>query len=272
MPTAPIQCASASAGGVLAPPGARSGAVRLRLAPLAVCFSLLLARHYDCLWTIPTGDQASGLWLEGIFLHETRFDYARLRFQEQTPAQGGASVYVHSVLPTLIALLYDVAPSPAWAFFAYHVFTIFCAAVVVWLLYESAAPVASGPTAALAAAFLATWPPFALQVSLLGMEIPMTALASLAAVLAARERYPAAAAAAFGACAMKITALLATGVLMAAVALLALHRLRTRDRAGAVRAAAGAVAFLIVVGAWSAIQSTWRMSHLDFRMVFTPAP
>jgi hypothetical protein len=232
----------------------------------------LLARHHDCLWTIPTGDQASGLWLEAIFLHETRFDYARLRFQEQTPAQGGASVYVHSVLPTLIAMLYDAAPSPAWAFLAYHVFTIFCAAVIVWLLYEAVAQVASGPTAALAGAFLATWPPFALQVSLLGMEIPMTALAFLATVLAAQERYLPAAAAGFFACAMKITALLATGVLLGAVAFLAIVRLRRRDRAGAARAAAGALAFLIVVGSWSAIQSTWRMSHLDFRMVFTPAP
>lgn len=237
-----------------------------------VCFVLLLVWFHDSLWTAPTGDQASGVWFEGIFLSETRYDYNRLRYQEQTPAQGGASVYVHSVVPTLIALLFDAVGSPRWVFFVSHIFTIFCASLLVWMLFESLAPVVSKGTAALACALLVSLPPFGLQIALLGMEIPMTSFAFCSAVLASRERYLSSAACAFVACAMKISALavvLAVAIVLGARAATLFLR---RERGSSWRALGGALMLFVVFGAWLEIQAHWRMNHLEFRPVFTATP
>lgn len=155
----------------------------------ALCFAALLALHGSALRAPPTPDQIVGIWTEGAFLAETRFDYSRLFWQEPPASRGGPRTYMFSVLPSVLALLMTILDDPGQVIVAYHLFCLACAAVTLTLLFELLLANAGPAGAALACAAAATTPLFSVQAELAGMEMPLAACTTLALYLVARDRY-----------------------------------------------------------------------------------
>lgn len=145
--------------------------------------------HAPVLHLPPTPDQAAGIWREAIYLSDSHFDYVGLRFQEKGPAHGGPFCYVISPLPTLLAVLMRILPSADAVIVAYHLFTIACAAAILAIVFEHVKSWGGTDIALLLTLAVATMPQFSAQVSLLGMDIPMTACALWALCLLAKRRY-----------------------------------------------------------------------------------
>ncbi|MBX9791479.1 MAG: hypothetical protein K2Y37_21370 [Pirellulales bacterium] len=143
--------------------------------------------HFDALDSPPTKDQAMGLWMEANFLAESGYDYAAL-LQQPGEFQGGPRLYVISVLPTFLALLMKVTTTPQDAIFAYHVFTLACAAVVLAVVFELIRPATSTLIAVLCCGALATTPAFSVQVELCGMDVPLAAVVAVSAWWTLRGR------------------------------------------------------------------------------------
>jgi tetratricopeptide (TPR) repeat protein len=159
-----------------------------------------------------------GLFYEADFLVRSGFDYPRLWLHEPQFLRGGPAVYLASLLPTFIALLTKALGEPERVFLAYRLFTMGCAAAVLLGVFAWVRLRAGGFAAGLVAAALATTPPFAVQMELLGMETPLAAATLLVAWLACRERFVRAAAAAVGAFLLKPSGLLVAAALVAYIA------------------------------------------------------
>jgi len=161
----------------------------------------------------PYWDSAMGLFLEADFLADTGFDYARLWFEERRFIEGGAAIYLTSVLPTFVALLMTSLDSPRSVFVVYHVFTFACASAATLLVVAICRPWAGTFGAALIGAVVLTTPIFAVQVDMLGMDLPMLVLALLSAWCAVRRRFVWAAAAGCAAFFIKMSGGLVLGAL-----------------------------------------------------------
>lgn len=184
---------------------------------LALLASVAVWR-WEVLWSPPYWDAAMGLFYEADFLVRSGFDYRRLWLQEPQFLRGGPAIYLLSVLPTFIALLTTALGEPERVFLAYRLFTMGCAAAAILGVFAWVRPRAGGLAAACVAAALATSPPFAVQMELLGMETPLAAATLLVAWLACRERHFAAAACAVGAFLLKPSGLMVCASLVAYVA------------------------------------------------------
>ena len=153
---------------------------------LASVFLLLLAWRRDVLRDPPFFECATGLYMEAVFLAETNFDYDRLRHREKYVAEGGPYAYMTSILPTLIAFTMRATSRPSDVFLVFHLFGIGCAALTLVCVFELLMP-ATGPVlAAYCAAAVMTNPLFSAQIDMLGMDLPMTGFAVLAALLLLR--------------------------------------------------------------------------------------
>ncbi len=181
----------------------------------AVVFALIAAWHGDILYEPPYWDAAMGLFLEANFLAEHNFDYRRLWFEEPRFIEGGAAIYLTSVLPTLVALLMVWCPTPESVFLIYHLLTFACAAAVGILIWALARPFAGSPVAALAAAAVLTTPLLAVQIEMLGMDIPMLVAALASAAAFFQRRFVLAAVAGGVAFFLKMTGGLVLGVMVA---------------------------------------------------------
>lgn len=199
------------------------------LAWLFVSLAFMAWQHH-VLFSPPYWDSAMGLAAEAEFLVQTDFDYHRLFFEEPRFLRGGSAVYLTSVLPTTMAVLRELTPSPAWAHFWYRLFTMGCASALVLGVFAWVAPprVVAGTLrapsaetfrAVLLAGALATTPVFLTQAELLGMEMPLAAVALLGGSLLARGRYLAAALVALASFFVKANGML---VIMASVTYLVL--------------------------------------------------
>ena len=143
--------------------------------------------HRDALDSPPTKDQAMGLWMEANYLAESGFDYAAL-MQQPGELLGGPKLYVISALPTFLAILMTLAPSPQHALIAYHGFTLACAAVVLTVVFELVWPATGWVVAALVCVALATTPAFSVQTEMCGMDMPLAAAAAVAGWFTIRGR------------------------------------------------------------------------------------
>ncbi|MGD9645537.1 MAG: tetratricopeptide repeat protein [Pirellulales bacterium] len=144
---------------------------------------MLAAWRWDVLRDPPFFECATGLYMEANFLAETNFDYSRLRFDEIYVAEGGPYAYMTSALPTMIALVMRATARPSDVFLVFHLFSIACASIVLTCAYAIVQPRGGRLLAALCAAALATTPLFSAQIDMLGMDLPMTAFAVVAALL-----------------------------------------------------------------------------------------
>jgi hypothetical protein len=168
---------------------------------LATLFLLLLIPRWPILFSPPYVEQA-GLWTEAAFLEATDFDYSRLRSAERHGDEGGPRAYMYSALASFIAVLMRYG-EPPHTFLLYRLFTIACAAIILWNLMRLLAPKVGILAAALAAVALATVPLFSVQVEMLGMDLPMVMVASWSAVCVRRRCFGAVALLSLAAFAMK---------------------------------------------------------------------
>lgn len=214
---------------------------------------ILLLQGQDLL-SPPMGDQALGVWDEGHFLAETRFDYVAL-VNAPGEFESGPNGYVVTVLPAIVAV-FQLLFSARGAIVAYHLFTFACAAYILFFVYRCLA--VRGPTlwAILLSGALATTPAFRAQVALLGMDVPMVACTCFAAHLFARNRDVAGILGSAAAALVKQTGVTAVPPLLGTVGFEMAARfvlgsrlnLKTARRFLAIGAAAAAICILLSMG------------------------
>lgn len=164
----------------------------------------------------PCEEQCTGLWAEASFLADSNFDYYALAFEQNdflSDVQGPRS-YLITVIPLFVAILMKTCHKPETTFLIAHLATFACAAMAIAGAYELLTRVTTAAVAALLCVALATTPLFAVQIDMLGMDIPMTMCAVWAAVLLLDRRPLAALAMSLAAFFMKSTG----GVVTAAIA------------------------------------------------------
>lgn len=175
-----------------------------------VFFVLLLVWRGEVIMLPPYYETGMGLFREAEFLSATNFDYMALRYDEPVGNDGGAYCYMTSVLPTLVAVLMQTTPSPGIVFLICHLLWFLAGAIIaagVSGLTRSQLGVPASIGLALA---VITTPLLVVQVELMSMDVPMTALGILAVWALVRGRYGWSAVAGFAAFAAKPTGLIVT--------------------------------------------------------------
>lgn len=200
-----------------------------------------------------------GLFVEANFLAETDFDYGRLIYEEKRFLEGGPAVYVISIMPTLLAIVMKLAPSVEAVFILGHLFTFACAAAAAVLIYSSLYRHTGPIPAGLVAVAVLTTPVFAVQIDMIGMDLPLATLGLIVVAFLSKHRYLAAGLAATLAFAVKISgALLTTATACFFVLLLVLDRWKgPAQRQRRMWIGAGVALFLIALQLLSA---SWRSS------------
>ncbi len=146
-----------------------------------------------------------GLFVEANYLVETDFSYHRLVYEEKRFLDGGPAVYVTSIMPTLLAMVMKVAPSTKAVFVIGHLFTFACAAAVAVLAFGLLYRHTGTMGAALIATAIITTPVFAVQIDMIGMDLPLAAMGLVVAGYLSKRRYVTAGAAAMFAFAIKLS-------------------------------------------------------------------
>ncbi|MBX9789113.1 MAG: glycosyltransferase family 39 protein [Pirellulales bacterium] len=193
----------------------------------------LLIPRLALLRSPPYVEQAFALWTEAAFLVDSNFDYQRLREQERTTDEGGWRAYMYNAPATGIALLLCWL-SPSDAFLAYRLFTLASATTILWAIFRILQRRTGVATAMLTCLALATVPLFSVQVEMLGVDLPMVAVASLCLLAVERRRYVLAALLTLPAFAMKNSAFMISAALCG---YLTLSLLLGRTRATSTRVA-----------------------------------
>ncbi len=147
----------------------------------------------------PYYDFATGLFLEANFLADSGFDYSKLFHEQNRWMEGGAAVYITSVMPTFVAALMCWLPSTRAVLVAYHLTTFAAAAMLALLMFAALRSRTGIWGAAATAACLLTVPLLSTQIDMCGMDLPMAVLALVAVMLISRGRYGWSAVAAAGA-------------------------------------------------------------------------
>ncbi len=161
--------------------------MRRSLAFLGIWGAILVWR-WEVIALPPYYDQATGFFVEANYLVENDFDYATLSDQPRWTA-GGPAVYLISISPTLLALLMKVAPNSEFVLVTFHLFNFACAAAIAMLVYTLVLPYAGRLGASLTAAVLLTVPTFNVQIDMLGIDLPVAALALACALLLRNQFY-----------------------------------------------------------------------------------
>ena len=203
------------------------------IAPTVLIGCIILLIRLPILFDPPYYDFCLSFWAEADYLVRTDFDYYRLRYEEPFvhAPQGGRRVYMTSILPGVAALLMKLAPSPAWSFAYYRLFTFLVAGVMGTFLYRLCLPLVGSFRAILLIIFTMTMPAFSTQLDMLAMEIPVAAFATMTAYLVNREKWIPAVISSFGAYMMKASGLIVTLSLTATLLLLVISSILARRRA-----------------------------------------
>ncbi|MBX7072318.1 MAG: glycosyltransferase family 39 protein [Pirellulales bacterium] len=188
--------------------------------------------RWDVLHSPPWQDQATGLWTEADFLAETRFDFWRLRYQENHyfDQPSGARSYMISAQPAMIAALMLALPSIDSVIVLVRLGSFVCGALSLAIVWILAAPIAGRAIATLATVALGATPMFITQVEHMGMDVPLMLWTLITIWLLANGRYRAAALASAVAFLMKSSGQLVTTA-GAALVLFKLLTSRHDDRA-----------------------------------------
>ncbi|MGD9645538.1 MAG: tetratricopeptide repeat protein [Pirellulales bacterium] len=167
----------------------------------------LTAWRWDVARDPPYCDFAIGLFVEADWLDKHDFDYGRLRYVEPPGNDGGPRVYMTSVLPTLVAMLFRSGLSQTGVQVVLHLANFACAAALLVMAYALVRPLAGKWGSLALVAAIVTTPLFSVQVEMIGLDLPMATFAVAAALLALRGHYGWAALAALASFAMKNTGL-----------------------------------------------------------------
>lgn len=194
-------------------------------------WSLLVVARFDIIDSPPYYDFATGLFLEADFLAGSDFDYAKLFHEQNRWMEGGAAVYITSVMPTYVAVLMRSLPSARAVLVAYHLTTFAAAALLALLTFAALRPRTGTWGAAATAACLLTVPLLSTQVDMCGMDLPMAVLALAAVLLISRGFYGWSAVAAAGAFLIKTPgrAVVAATILYLLALIILGRRLATPD-------------------------------------------
>lgn len=252
-------------------PSGRYSRLALPIAAVAAFIVVLIAR-WEVVDSPPYFDAANALWREAEFLAKTNFNYWSLRYEHDTgineSGTGGPRIYMTSVLPTAMALLFRAFPGSNAPIVIYHLAVFFAAAWVAVLLFALLRPRVGGLLAALAAAACTTTPVYCVQIDMLAFETFLALAAVVWLVQAARGRFLAAAAVSFAAFLVKPTGMIFTVALLAYLGLRILVDLAAERRVGARPLVAAAVCaavlaierFLVVWGGALGYQFAGRLS------------
>lgn len=162
-------------------------AFRFMAAVVLVTLAIAVWKH-DIYDSPPYYDFATGLFVEANYLAETNFDYGSL-MEQQRWLSGGPAVYVMSIMPTLLAVLMKTLPTARAVLIAYHLMTFFLTAIALVLVYVLLEPRAGKAGAVLTSLALFTAPLFSTQVDMLGMDLPLAAVALACLWSFSRQRY-----------------------------------------------------------------------------------
>ncbi|MGD9646385.1 MAG: hypothetical protein AB7U73_11790 [Pirellulales bacterium] len=169
------------------------------------CGLLLAIWRWETLTLPPWQDQAVGLWAEADYLVESGFNYWSLRYDvpHYLDVPSGPRSYMISVLPTLVAIVMSLAPSPWHTAVVVHLVSFACGGVLLVVAFFAWCPRVGFVAALALCGALGTTPLWITQVELAGMDVPL-GLCTLAALVAlSRGSYGAAAVAAAAAFACK---------------------------------------------------------------------
>lgn len=228
---------------------------------LIAAFLVILAIHYPVLTDPPYEDQSVGLWNEANWLADHQFNYRGLREEPHFMAGGeGARSYVVSALPAIVAALMRSLPNPKSSIVVAHLLTFATAAGVATIVHALVAARAGGAVAIAAVVFLLTLPPVAVQIEMVGMEIPLALFTLLALKSAEAGKQGWTAVWSMMAFLMKATGIL---VILAAIGQLALRVWQARrDTAARRQLAKGLVwktlALVLAVGLLAWGDDSWR--------------
>ncbi len=197
--------------------------------PFGVALFAITVFRAEIIASPPYWDSAMGLFVEANFLADTNFDYHRLATEEKAFVDGGPAVYIVSVMPTLLALVFRAVPSVTPMLVVLHLAMFACAAAIFVMMY-SLLESRIGPTGAVWAGIATlTTPLYLVQIDMIGMELPMIACGMLALLLLAREHYVAAALATLAAFSVKLSGGLLTAALVCYLAMLVATGVRHAD-------------------------------------------
>lgn len=181
------------------------------LGKIIVIYALLVAgmiAWHATILTAPPYDDFACVFLEAVWLAENDFDYSRLRNEELPFRRGGGPViYLTSAVPSFFALLIRYGPGNPANLVLAHLVMLALASLILLFVFLLVRMRASAVGAILVTGLLATHPLFQSQSEMLGVDVPMTAMAIWAVYLTARGRFSWAVFAAAAAFAMKPTGL-----------------------------------------------------------------
>lgn len=223
--------------------------------------SVMIAWHGASL-TSPPYDDFACVYFEAVWLAENDFDYSRLRNEELPFRRGGGPViYLTSIVPSFFALLIKYGPgNPANLVMAHLVMLGFASLILlaVFLLVRLR-KIIFGEV--LVISVLASHPLFQSQSEMLGVDVPMTAMAMLAVYFTARGRFLTAVLASAAAFAMKPTGLVVAVALAGYFFLRLLFSNGHRDR---LRSAIGLVAVgCLLLVEWLVLRWSGIFQELD---------
>ncbi len=144
--------------------------VRSRLFFWAV-FAFLVVTKFEVLFYPPYGDSVGGPFAEGWWLAQHNFDFAGLA-EQPGYAVGGPKVYLVSLFPAYLALMYKIFPSMTWFLIVNHLVFFAMAAGVVMFVRSIAQRIFSFEVAGLLAVLVLSWPVFQSQTEAINMELP----------------------------------------------------------------------------------------------------
>ncbi len=154
-----------------------------------VVWLAIVVWRFEVIDSPPYWDSAMGLFTEANFLVESGFDYRRLWLQEERFSQGGPAVYLTSVMPTVVALFLNFAPSVRGALIGLHLLNFAAAAALACAVAARMRGSAGTWGAWLVSAALVTTPLVAVQIDMIGMDLPMAWAAMVALGHAAAQRF-----------------------------------------------------------------------------------
>ncbi|MBX9791562.1 MAG: tetratricopeptide repeat protein [Pirellulales bacterium] len=150
---------------------------------------VIVALRFEIVDSPPYYDFATGLFLEASYLADSGFNYTELFYEQRRWMEGGAAVYITSVVPTFVAALMVWLPSTRSVLVSYHLITFAAAATLALLMFAALRTRTGNWGAATVAACLLTVPLLSTQIDMCGMDLPLAALALAAVLLVARRYY-----------------------------------------------------------------------------------
>ena len=145
----------------------------------------LFLTRWDILTNPPYWDAMVGPFVEAVWLKNNHFDFWKLITEQPGYCEGGAAVYLWSIVPTFYAGLYNLLDTPTAVFVSLHSLYFVLAGLMAAVTYDIARRSFRFPAhiALLAVANILSYPIYSGQIDSIGADL----LVSFACLLVARE-------------------------------------------------------------------------------------